>query len=104
MPSDLKRIGFAPRGTYWNRSPKSSLGQIQRLSSKTAPRSCLRGSVGIGIMLDARSEPKAQRDFAWNQSSLQSMLDLVASNNLCEITVYTNPEGNQVCSALSIAF
>ena len=26
------------------------------------------------------------------------MLDLVASNNLCEITVYTNPEGNQVRS------
>ena len=55
-------------------------------------------------MLDARSEPKAQRDFAWNRTSLQSLLDLVASNNLCEITVYTNPEGNQVCSALSIAF
>ena len=51
-------------------------------------------------MLDARSEPRAQRDFAWNQSSLQSMLDLVASNNLCEITVYTNPEGNQVRSSL----
>ena len=56
-------------------------------------------------MLDARSEPKAQRDFAWNQSSLQSMLDLVASNNLCEITVYTNPEGNQVRDrALLFAF
>lgn len=50
-------------------------------------------------MLDAKSEPYAQRNFGWIVTSLHNALRRVVEEGLCEISIYTNPEGNQGVNA-----
>ena len=91
--------------TYWRvresgRSEGRKLndsGILGAMSAAIKPVS--RASVGLGIEFGARATNTSglspRQEFGWNATSLRAMLADVARSGISEVSIYTNPEGNQ---------
>jgi hypothetical protein len=91
--------------TYWReRQTQQQPGLIvDRLINITglvslmakAIRPLSRASIGLGLEFGNSSTLPPRQQFGWNVSSLRAMLDTVAWAGLTQVSIYTNPEGNQ---------